>query len=47
MVETHGFVANWESRPLVHVLSGGPVPDRQSWTFDRWMGGTAKLVHGM
>ena len=46
MFERNGFVANWESRLLVHVLSGGPVPDRLSWTFDRRMSGTAKLVHG-
>ena len=45
MFETHGFVANWELHLLVHVLSGGPVLDRLSWTFDRQMGGTAKLVH--
>ena len=46
MFKTHGFVANWQLCPLVHVLSGGLVLDQLSWTFDRQMSRAAKLVHG-
>ena len=47
MVKVPGFVANWETCSLIHVLFRGLVPDWLSWMFDRWMSRAANMVHGM
>ena len=47
MVKALGFMANWETCLLIHVLFGGLVLDQLSWMFDRWMSGAASIVHSM